>query len=190
MNTAAAVLARDRGGLVSTRWLLENLGAEWLRIVDVRGLDSVRDERSGPRLRIDVDPPRFVELGPRAGWQRTGSWPKSAALTAAFLAGHIPGSISLDVGRRLFDEMGTFVSGLELAMVMSEIGVGDEHTVVLVDAGRSSAALVAAWALRRHGHAETFVLGGGFPRWAAEGKPASRDVVKHPYASFTARIPS
>ena len=187
---AAAVWAGDKSGLASTRWLNEHLHAKWLRIVDVRGLGSVRDERSGPRLRLDEEAPRFVEIGPRAGWQRIGSWPKTASLPPAFLAGHIPGSVSLDVGGRLFDEKGAFVSAPELAMAMSEIGVGDEHTVVLVDDGRPSAALVAAWALRRHGHVETLVLGGGFPRWTAEGRPVTRDVVRYPYASFTARIPS
>lgn len=186
---AATVRAGEKSGLAGTRWLADHLGAKWLRIVDVRG-PGLRDERSGPRLRVDDDPPRFVELGPRAGWQRLGSWPKTSGPPTSFLAGHIPGSASLDVGRRLFDESGVFVSALELAMVMSEIGVGDEHTVVLVDDGRPSAALVAAWALRRHGHADTLILGGGFPRWTSEGRPVTRDIVKHAYASFTARIPS
>ena len=192
MNTAQAAAEGSKDGLVSARWLAQHLGASWLRIVDVRGAGLVRDERSGPRLRVEDDPPRFVELGPRAGWARTGSWPKNAGAQppAVFLNGHIPGSTSLDVGRRLFDESGAFVSPLELAMVMSEIGVGDEHTVVLVDEGRPAAALVAAWALRRHGHADTLILNGGFPRWVAEGRPVTRDIVKHPFASFTARIPS
>ena len=189
MNTATASEGRV-DGFASSRWLAENLGAKWLRILDVRGPAPVRDDRSGTRLREGDDPPRFVELGPRAGWLRAGSWPKGPQTPTAFLRSHIPGSTSLDVGGRLFDDTGTIVWAPEVAMAMSEAGVGDEHTIVLVDDARPSAALVAAWILRRYGHADTHVLAGGFPRWLAEGRPVTQAVVKHPFASFTARTPS
>jgi rhodanese-related sulfurtransferase len=189
VNTLATSGRKD-SGLATPRWLAEHLGAPWLRILDVRGPAPMRDERSGTRLRTDDDPPRFIELGPRAGWLRAGTWPSSKGAHAAFLDGHIPGATSFDVGARLFDETGSLVWAPELAMAMSAAGVGDEHTVVLVDEGRPSAALVAAWALRRYGHAETLILEGGFPRWAAEGRPVTRTVVKHPFASFTARTSS
>ncbi|MDF2692164.1 MAG: Thiosulfate sulfurtransferase, rhodanese [Labilithrix sp.] len=189
MNTAAIPTRKD-GGVATTRWLAQNLDAPWLRILDVRGPLAVRDEGSGTRLRVDDDPPRFVELGPRAGWLRAGSWPSSKEAKAAFLRGHIPGATSFDVGARLFDETGSLVWAPELAMVMSAAGVGDEHTVVLVDDGRPSAALVAAWALRRFGHAATLILEGGFPRWLSEGRAVTQAIVKHPSGSFTARTPS
>ncbi|MCW5837725.1 MAG: hypothetical protein KIS78_35355, partial [Labilithrix sp.] len=83
--------------IASSRWLAENLGAAWLRVVDVRAPTPVREERSGPRLRTDDDPPRFVELGPRAGWLRAGRWPKTSQPSGAFLRGPIPGSTALDV---------------------------------------------------------------------------------------------
>jgi thiosulfate/3-mercaptopyruvate sulfurtransferase len=193
MNTAASTNA---DGFASGRWLEANLGANWLRILDVRGAGSVRDDRSGPRLRTGgpsdggEGPPRFVELGPRAGWLRAGTWPESSSPSAPFLQGHVPGSTSLDVGRRLFDETGALVCIVELAMAMSELGVGDEHTIVLVDESRPSAALVAAWALRRYGHPDTRILSGGFPRWLAEGRPVTRDIVRHPFASFTVKVPA
>jgi len=189
MNSAAIPTRKD-GGLASTRWLAQNLDAPWLRILDVRGPLAVRDDRSGTRLRVEEDPPRFVELGPRAGWLRAGNWPSSKESPTAFLRGHVPGATSFDVGARLFDETGSLVWAPELAMVMSAAGVGDEHTVVLVDEGRPSAALVAAWALRRFGHAATLILEGGFPRWVAEGRPVTQTIVKHPSGSFTARAPS
>ncbi len=189
MNVGQPTPGRSRE-VASTRWLAENLGAAWLRVVDVRAEAPVRDERSGTRLRTDDDPPRFVELGPRAGWLRAGRWPKTSSPSATFLRGHIPGSTALDVGGRLFDAAGALVCGAELAMAMSEAGVGDEHTVVLVDDGRPAAALVATWALRRYGHAETFILSGGFPRWVAEGRPVTEVVTKVPFGSFTARTSS
>jgi rhodanese-related sulfurtransferase len=189
MNVAARASGR-RPGFASTEWLAENLGASWLRVLDVRGHAPIRDDRSSTRLRIDApDPPAFVELGPREGWLRTGHWPAAGlAPPAAFLEGHIPGSSSFEVGSRLFDESGELVSAFELAMIMSGAGVGDEHTVVLVDASRPGAALVAAWALRRYGHTETLILDGGYPRWFSEGRPITHEIVKHPSGSFTAKL--
>lgn len=107
-----------------------------------------------------------------------------------FVRGRIPGSTLLDVGRRLLHPDGSLVSAPELAMAMSEIGVGDDHTVVLVDGDAPLDAKIAAKALRRYGHAGTHVLAGGYPRWARERRPVVTDLAKHPFASFTARTPS
>jgi 3-mercaptopyruvate sulfurtransferase SseA len=187
MNAAATLIHPQ---LVSPRWLAERLNANWLRVLDVRCRallgQGARDDRSGPRLRDQVsDPPRFVELGPRAGWSRLGRWPKTT--DEDYLAGHVPGSTSFDVAHRIFDASGSLVSAPEIAMAMSEAGVGDEHTLVLVDDRRSSAARVLAWALHRYGHANTFILEGGFSRWLAEDRPVTRTTLRHPFASFTAR---
>ncbi|HVJ90011.1 MAG TPA: rhodanese-like domain-containing protein [Labilithrix sp.] len=187
---AASSWRTNEPEVATSRWVSENLGATWLRILDVRSTTPVRDDRSGTRLHGSDDPPRFVELGPRGGWLRAGTWPKSTQAPAAFLRGHLPNSVLFDVGARLFDETGVLVSAPEFAMAMSESGVGDEHTVVLVDDEVPTAALVAAWALRRYGHHDTLILAGGFPRWTAEGRPVAREVIRHPYASFTARTSS
>lgn len=187
VNAAISLPRSIRSGRTSAGWLAENLGAKWLRVVDVRGDSADTPARS--RAEED-DPPRYIELGPRAGWLRAGVWSRRARPPEPFTRAHIPGSASLDVGRRLFDDAGAIVCAPELAMAMSEIGVGDEHTVVLVDEGVPGAAMVAAWILRHYGHAETLVLAGGFPRWLAEGRPVTREVVRHPSGSFTARTPS
>lgn len=186
MNNAAAKI-RAASGLASPAWLAENLGAEWLRVLDVRSPATVRDDRSGTRLRVDDDPPRFVEVGPRAGWLRAGEWPSLEQARAPYLRGHIAGSTFIDVGARLFDAEGSLVWGPELAMVMSEAGVSDGHTVVLIDDSRPAAALALEWALRRYGHADTLLLEGGYPRWVAEGRPVTQSIVKHPFGSFTAK---
>jgi thiosulfate/3-mercaptopyruvate sulfurtransferase len=102
----------------------------------------------------------------------------------------VPGAVPFDVRALLFDEAGEIVSAPELAMVMSGAGVGDGHTVVLVDEGRPDVALAAAWALVRYGHCDVHVLEGGFRRWVFEGREVSRERVRHAAASFTARSPS
>jgi thiosulfate/3-mercaptopyruvate sulfurtransferase len=101
--------------------------------------------------------------------------------------GHVPGAVALDVRAMLFDAAGDVVSAPELAFVMSGLGVGDHHTVVLVDEGPPDAATAAAWALAQYGHRDVVVLEGGFARWAGEHRPVSREIVRHPPASFTAR---
>ena len=109
---------------------------------------------------------------------------------SAFRVGHIPWSVPLDVRRSLFEPSGAFVSAPELAIVMSSLGVGDEHTVVVVGDGLVGPALDAARALFRYQHRDVHVLEGGFSRWVAEGRWVSREVVRHAPASFTARVPS
>jgi thiosulfate/3-mercaptopyruvate sulfurtransferase len=106
----------------------------------------------------------------------------------SFVRGHVPGSVALDVRGALFGPSGAMVSGPELALAMSSLGVGDEHTVVLVDHTPPDAALSAAWALRHYGHTDVHLLEGGFARWSADGRPTSREEVRLPPASFTAKL--
>ena len=75
-------------------------------------------------------------------------------------------------------------------MVMSGLGVGDDHTVVIVDDGCPESANAAARALARYGHRDVHVLEGGFARWVGEGRTTTRAIVRHRAASFTARVPS
>jgi len=99
----------------------------------------------------------------------------------------IPGSTKLEVARLLRHD-GAAVSGAETAMAMSELGVGDEHWIVLVDEGNVEVAQDIARVLRRYGHEATTVLSGGFPRWLLERRPVATTLAHHPFASFTARM--
>jgi thiosulfate/3-mercaptopyruvate sulfurtransferase len=153
-------------GAVPPAWVERRLGGPTLRVLDVR-TEVGSSDASGTRLRA-----------PRSG------------PSALYLAGHVPGAVALDVRAVLFDDDGEVVSGPELALAMSRLGVGDGHTVVLVDGGRPDAALAAAWALTRFGHRDVHILEGGFARWVGEGRAVSRDVVRHAPASYTVRVPT
>lgn len=155
--------AAEAVGAVPPAWVERRLGVPTLRILDVRTEVRSSDE-SGTRL------------------------PSTRKASTPFLEGHIPGAVALDVRALLFDDDGEIVSGPELALAMSSIGVGDGHTLVLVDEARPTAALAAARALTRYGHRDVHVLEGGFARWVGEGRAVSRDVVRHPPASYTARV--
>lgn len=107
-----------------------------------------------------------------------------------FVEGHLPGAVLLDVRATLFDEEGSLVGALELARVMSSLGVGDEHTVVLVGDGPTLSTTAALRALVRYGHTAVAILEGGYTRWVADRRPVTRAITKPPRASFTARLAS
>jgi thiosulfate/3-mercaptopyruvate sulfurtransferase len=191
-RSAVSSSAVARIGGVAPAWLERRLGSPTLRVLDVR-TDTPSADASGPRLRAAnaVELRAYAHLGAPAAWKTSRErHPARRGPSAAFAEGHVPGAVPLDVRALLFDDVGDVVSAPELAIVMSSLGVGDGHTVVLVDEGRPEAALAAAWALTRYGHGDVHVLEGGFARWVGEGRAVSRALVRHPPASFTARVPS
>jgi rhodanese-related sulfurtransferase len=179
------------GGVIPA-WLEARLAFPTLRVLDVR-TDAPSGDASGTRLRaantVELRP--FAHLGGPAGWKTSRErHPVRRGPSAAYLSAHVPGAVPLDVRAVLFDDAGDVVSAPELAMAMSGLGVGDGHTIVLVDEGRPEAALAAAWALARYGHRDVHVLEGGFARWVGEGRKVSREIVRFAAASFTARVSS
>ncbi|MDB4935438.1 MAG: Thiosulfate sulfurtransferase, rhodanese [Labilithrix sp.] len=177
---------------VDPAWLEARLGRPDLRILDVR-TDAPSDDASGTRLRAagNVELRGFPHLGGPPGWKISRERHAGRrGRPAVYVRGHVPGAVALDVRAVLFDDAGEVVSAPEIAIAMSSLGVGDGHTIVLVDEGRPEAALAAAWALVRYGHHDVHVLQGGFTRWAGEGRAVSREAVRHPAASFTARVSS
>jgi thiosulfate/3-mercaptopyruvate sulfurtransferase len=179
-------------GGVAPAWLARRLAVPTLRIIDVR--TEVRSsDASGTRLRAtgNVELRPYAHLGGPPVWKANRErHARASGPSLLYLGGHVPGAVALDVRAVLFDDDGEVVSGPEVALAMSSLGVGDEHTIVLVDEGRPDAALAAAWALTRYGHHDVHVLEGGFTRWVGEGRAVSREIVRHVPASYTARVPS
>jgi 3-mercaptopyruvate sulfurtransferase SseA len=188
---AASASSSSIGG-VAPAWLEARLGHPALRVLDVR-VDAPEDAASGTRFRaannIELRP--FAHLGGPAGWKASRDREaRRRGPSDAYARGHVPGAIAFDVRASLFDDDGDLVSAPELALAMSGAGVGDGHTVVLVDEGRPEAALAGAWALSRYGHTDVHVLEGGFVRWVGEGRQVTRDVVRFARAGFTAKVSS
>lgn len=108
---------------------------------------------------------------------------------AAFLAGHIPGSLHLHLDD---DLSGPRVRGVSaggqahdggrhplpspdrLRERLEALGVSDRTRIVAVDAQGGMFAARLWWLARWLGHADVVVLDGGLPAWAAAGLPLER----------------
>src|SRR5689334_8478859 len=95
----------------------------------------------------------------------------------AYLAGHVPGAVFLDIETDLSSPRGTsggrhpLPGAAAFARTMSRAGVSRDTHVVAYDFGDGSTAARLWWLLRRFGHERVSLLDGGFARWVAEGRP-------------------
>lgn len=89
-------------------------------------------------------------------------------------AGHIPGAVFFGI-----DEIRDHGSDLphmasppsEFAVAARRLGVSSDSSVVVYDGHGLFSAPRVWWNFRAMGHARSFVLDGGLPRWIAEGRP-------------------
>ncbi len=148
--------------LVETSWLQQHLADPGLRVLDCTVY--LRPIEGGVR----------PESG-RATWEQ----------------GHIPGSGFADLLSDLSDSNTPLPVMMppaeQFAAAMSRYGVGDEHRVVLYDAGNNAWAARVWWMLRAFGFERASVLNGGWLKWHSEGRPVSIEPSAYPSAHFTAR---
>ena len=124
-----------------------------------------------------------------------GSWYLPAANRdprAEYAAGHIPGAMFFDI-----DVVADQASGLphmlpsaaDFAAAAGALGIGDAMRVIVYDgAGLFSAARVR-WTFKAFGAKDVSILGGGLPRWIAEGRPlAVSSDSQRPSAAFHASL--
>src|SRR3972149_3918981 len=78
----------------------------------------------------------------------------------------------------------TGASPAAFAALMGRLGIGDDHTVVAYDDNAHIAPRLW-WVLNYYGHPTVKVLNGGFPRWAAEGRPVTAALPAPPPAPPT-----
>ena len=154
--------------LVDTAWLQEHLGDRDLRIVDcTMYLSNYYEESAGTKLEI---------VPGRADYE----------------AGHIPGSVYVDVLEDLTDNENQryafpMPSAEKFAAVMSLLGVGPGTRVVLYDRAANMWAARVWWMLRTFDFDDAAVLSGGWAKWSAEGRPGTTEPGRYPPAKFVAR---
>ena len=104
-------------------------------------------------------------------------------------AGHVPGAVFVDVDTDLAAPPGPGRHPLPdpraFAARMGELGIGDEHDVVVYDDAGGTIAARLWWMLDALGHANVAVLDGGLPAWEAAGLPLAQEVPSYPPARLT-----
>lgn len=110
--------------------------------------------------------------------------------------GHLPGAVHLDLdgdlslpasgpgGRHPLPDPQRFAARL------AELGIGNEHHVVVYDDGSGLVSGRLWWMLRWIGHAQVQVLEGGLPGWTAAGGALESTPVHHPPARFEVDLQS
>ena len=106
-----------------------------------------------------------------------------------YLSQHIPGAAFFDVDA-VSDHASPlphmFPSAEQFGRDVGALGIGNDDTVVLYDAGGWVAAPRAWWMFLSFGHANVRVLDGGLKKWLAEGRPTESGAVMPKPATFTA----
>ncbi len=144
--------------LVRAEELVARLGEPGLRVVDARF--ELSDPPAGPAL---------------------------------YAAGHVPGAVYLDLDRDLAAPPGErgrhpLPDPAALARRLGELGVGDEHEVVVYDQTGTMYAARAWWLLRYLGHERARFLDGGYAAYLAAGGPVDAATPRHRPATLTARL--
>jgi thiosulfate/3-mercaptopyruvate sulfurtransferase len=91
-----------------------------------------------------------------------------------YAAAHIPGAVRFDIDA-VSDHANPLPhmlsSASEFATAMRRLGLGASSIAVVYDSEGLLSSARAWWNLRAMGHAASFVLDGGLPRWIAEERP-------------------
>lgn len=93
---------------------------------------------------------------------------------ALYLVGHVKGA--LQISRDDFLETRRGVKGLiptpaAWEELLSKNGISPSDTVVVYAESKDPYAARLVWSLRYYGHANAFVLDGGYEKWRSEGRP-------------------
>jgi thiosulfate/3-mercaptopyruvate sulfurtransferase len=108
----------------------------------------------------------------------------------AYYRDHIPGAVGLDWKRDLQDPLRRdFVDRAGFEALLSQRGVGNDHTVVLYGGNNNWFAAYAYWYFRVYGHRDVRLLDGGRKRWELDGRPLSTDPVARPATQYVAQEP-
>ena len=106
-----------------------------------------------------------------------------------YLASHLPGAVFFDVDA-VSDHSNPlphmFPSAEQFGRDVGGLGIGNDDTVVLYDAGGWVAAPRAWWMFLSFGHNNVRILNGGLKKWVAEGRKVEKGEVTPKPATFKA----
>ncbi len=119
--------------------------------------------------------------------------PMNRDADAEYRAGHIPGALRLDISK-VSDRSSPLPHMLPTPETFADtvglMGISERDTIVCYDGLGLFASPRLWWMFRLFGAKNVFVLGGGMPRWVAEGLPVEQDVMTREPTRFVARKPA
>ena len=108
--------------------------------------------------------------------------------TTAYDKGHIRGAIKLDWTTDLQDQVRRdFVSKAQFEALLSERGVGNDHTVVLYGGNNNWFAAYAYWYFKLYGHQDVKLLDGGRKKWELDSRELTDELPTRATTSYTAQ---
>ncbi len=108
--------------------------------------------------------------------------------TAQYEQGHIPGAAGFNWQTQLNHPVRRDIpSKEEFEVLLSAAGVDNDTTVVLYGDNNNWFAAFALWLLKYYGHDKVVLIDGGRKKWAAEGRPLTKDVASHPRTQYKVR---
>ena len=157
--------------LAEPEWLAAHLRDPAIRVVDMRGAVRTVTGEDGVQKAF-----------------YTG-------LPDEYRAGHIPGAVFVDWASDIVDPNDPVPAQVappgRVARLLSNLGIGDQTTVIAYDSHPTGQfATRMWWLLRYYGHDRAMVLNGGLARWRREGRPLDAETPSYPPATFTPRVQS
>jgi thiosulfate/3-mercaptopyruvate sulfurtransferase len=108
--------------------------------------------------------------------------------TTAYDKGHIRGAVKLDWTTDLQDQVRRdFVAKDRFAELLSERGIGNDHTVVLYGGNNNWFAAYAYWYFTLYGHADVRLLDGGRKKWELDSRELTDELPERPATTYTAQ---
>ncbi len=105
--------------------------------------------------------------------------------------GHVPGAVHLDWKVDLADPLRRDLpSRSQFETLLSEAGIGNDHTVVFYGDNNNWFAAWAYWVFQYYGHATARIMNGGRKKWIDEGRPLVREVPAYPRTQYRAEEPN
>jgi thiosulfate/3-mercaptopyruvate sulfurtransferase len=105
--------------------------------------------------------------------------------------GHIPGAVKVDWFTTLQHPVRRdFLTQDEFEKLCSEMGIGNDTTVIFYGDKSNWFACYSLWVFRYYGHEKLKIMNGGRLKWAQEGRPLTREVPSYPKAGYRIKNPN
>ncbi len=101
--------------------------------------------------------------------------------------GHVPGALKIDWHTDLQDPIvRDYLDSAAFAGLMSNLGIGNDTTVVFYGDKNNWWACYALWVFKLFKHPDCRVMDGGRKKWEAERRPLVKDVPSYPKTQYKA----